>query len=414
MIKALCVGLVLVCTLRAQPSFMQAGNYLHGFGGDQVALLDTAVQTTTPLRLTPTGVGAAAFIWDPAAPDDVVTWGTDSRLYRSTVTSPNPSIAQLGTTLFGGTAGIVQLSWDQSGDLTVIGNQIAGQIFRVDRSSGATTTLLGAPLPGAVLCGEVDPSSGDFYLGVGNDIYRVSGTSAGAPSVTPIYTGQSQIRSLTMDRLQTQFLVFVEGGNLHRINKQTLIVEDLYVGVPSLDLVRPDVGGSFIAVDSRNIYAFANPLTIPPGGVPITLLGTNATVGCCNLQDFATVGATNQPYNLTILTQAPGAALLSVLNPPPATAQSWLFVSATTLLPAGSGPLFGLLPDALTLSLWSAFATPVPGSPIHSLGPPPPATLLPSGTMTPFAGQTWDLVSTAFSPVWVYLGRTNIARVTWQ
>ena len=48
---------------------MQLGNVVHGYGGPDVALLDTGLQTQTALTLAPAGFSCNKFVWDPVQPD---------------------------------------------------------------------------------------------------------------------------------------------------------------------------------------------------------------------------------------------------------------------------------------------------------------------------------------------------------
>jgi hypothetical protein len=91
-------------------------------------------------------------------------------------------------------------------------------------------------------------------------------------------------------------------------------------------------------------------------------------------------------------------------------------VSLTPTFPAASGPVFGIWPDPLVWDI--AFTPPTPGgifawtANLPSLFPTVPL-VLPSGTMTPFSGMTWDFVGLAFGPGQNLLGATNVAQVTW-
>ncbi len=70
------------------------------------------------------------------------------------------------------------------------------------------------------------------------------------------------------------------------------------------------------------------------------------------------------------------------------------------------------MPDQLTMLILAQ--QPKPGGLLAFTPPAPPGFLVAAPGMLPFAGQTWDLVSVAFTPGGFYLGRTNVERVTWQ
>lgn len=107
------------------------------------------------------------------------------------------------------------------------------------------------------------------------------------------------------------------------------------------------------------------------------------------------------------------------LNPPAIGAnmiEGYTLLSATTAAGLGAGSFFGINPDFLTFTF---IQTPASfGNPLHWLAPAPagfypaaPFTLL-AGTMTPFAGQTWDFVSVAFAAGFSAYEVSCVSRVT--
>lgn len=122
---------------------------------------------------------------------------------------------------------------------------------------------------------------------------------------------------------------------------------------------------------------------------------------------------------LSVVTSGGGAgdltASLTMINP--TAGEGYLFVSATTILPVGAGPMLGLLPDGLT---WSILSEPlVAGSPLHfpigvvGVFPDVPFAV-PSPALSFLAGQTWDFAAMLLnSSTATYVGRSNVVRVVW-
>lgn len=412
----LVLTLVVASSVHAQnaPTYMQLGQVVHGFGGGAVALLDLSLQTTTPLQIVPGNLGCNAFTWDPLSPDDLVAWASDGHVYRATVTAGGVSVVQFTQQPLPGTSGVLQMSWDANGDLITVGSALNSQIVRVDRTTGVATPVLSWPFPTAPRCGRVDPSTGDYYIGTDNAIYQVSGVQSGTPSVNMIYSAPGIVADMTLDPLQPQYILFIQSGHIRRVDKNTGVSETLHSPPPFFDGIRTDHQGGFIAIDQRDVYQIDNPAVIPTGGITPMLLGSNASVGCCTNTDNVVIGETLNPFRLQVTTQPGGGAQIDVLNVPVGVSQSWMFVSKTTYLPAGGGPFLGILPDAWTFAVMSAFAVPQPGNFVHSLGPPPSSVTLPAGTFAPFIGETWDAVTAAIGPGGAYWGRTNVERITWQ
>ncbi len=127
-----------------------------------------------------------------------------------------------------------------------------------------------------------------------------------------------------------------------------------------------------------------------------------------------------QPNNiLSVVTSGGGAGdlTMSLTMISPGAVEGFMFVSATTILPVGTGPMLGLLPDAIT---WSILSEPlVAGSPLHFpigvLGFFPDVPFaVPSPALSFLAGQSWDFGAMILGAGGTtYLGRSNIVRVLW-
>lgn len=398
------------------PAQLTPGQIVHGYGGNAVALIDVAGQTQVRLSLAPGNLAANAFVWNRAAPNELISWASDSHLYRVAVGPMGATTYQrLGTRQYSGVEGVTQLSWDQGGQLLVVGNSPGGQVFRVDPVTGADTLVLDFPFPQSIRCGEADPLTGDIWLGSRNALWRVTGTRTGTPSVTQILTTAGNVDSLAFDPSNPRTIIYCEQGNIWRIDTQTLVPEQLeFLSNPFFSFVRRDGLGRFIASAGRNVYEIPIPGLVPSGGITPMLIGRNTNIGCCLNVDLAVVGDDARPFSLFVDNPPGGGATISYRNVPSGVGQTWLLPTTDTRFPVNQGPLFGIYPDLLTLTFIQLFPTPVPGSPVHSAGPPPAVFSLPPGTFTPFVGQSWDLVNVAFDTSGTWLGRTNVARVTWR
>lgn len=99
--------------------------------------------------------------------------------------------------------------------------------------------------------------------------------------------------------------------------------------------------------------------------------------------------------------------------------EGYTLLSSTQVGNAGSGPLFGLWPDALTFA--AIPTTPaVVGDPLHWVanhgipGVWPLAPLqFPSPSLAFLAGQTWDVVLVGFGPNFTPAERSCVARLVW-
>ncbi len=100
----------------------------------------------------------------------------------------------------------------------------------------------------------------------------------------------------------------------------------------------------------------------------------------------------------------------------PTATEGFLLVTSQATGPLGLGPLFGIVPDALT---WSVFSSPlVPGNPLHfpigfpGVFPDQPFTV-PPGTLSFLAGQTWDTATVLLTAGPTYVSRSNVSRIVW-
>jgi Lectin C-type domain len=111
-----------------------------------------------------------------------------------------------------------------------------------------------------------------------------------------------------------------------------------------------------------------------------------------------------------------GSARLQVFNLPSAAAYGKVLVSAVPAFPVGSGPIVGLNFDTVLLFpiLLSPYA---PGDPVSWIVAAPGFSpeqpfFVPAGTMTQFAGQTWDFVALAVLSTGSYV-LSNYVQRTW-
>jgi hypothetical protein len=107
-------------------------------------------------------------------------------------------------------------------------------------------------------------------------------------------------------------------------------------------------------------------------------------------------------FTLCVARLSNGSARLQVFNLPIGTAYGKVLISTVPAFPVGSGAFFGLNFDLTLLVpiLFSSFAV---GDPLSWLIAAPGFSpeqpfFVPAGTMSPFAGQTWDLVAVAVVP----------------
>lgn len=105
---------------------------------------------------------------------------------------------------------------------------------------------------------------------------------------------------------------------------------------------------------------------------------------------------------------------LTMINP--TAVEGFTFISGTPSPVFGGGPLLGIIPDALTWPILSVPAS--PGNPLHfTLGTPgvyPDVPfVLPVGTLSFLAGQTYDMTTMMLAPGFVWAGRSAVQRLVW-
>jgi hypothetical protein len=144
----------------------------------------------------------------------------------------------------------------------------------------------------------------------------------------------------------------------------------------------------------------------------------STTTGTLGMRQRMTFGGF-VPFRMGATTSGGGAGDLT-LDPltsvPPGTSEGFMLVTADTTGAICTGPAFGIYPDAIT---WDVVMQPaLPGSPLHwvagfpGLYPQAPIVVAP-GTLSFLAGQSWRVVSIAFGPGFVYLGRTQVVQLNW-
>jgi hypothetical protein len=112
-----------------------------------------------------------------------------------------------------------------------------------------------------------------------------------------------------------------------------------------------------------------------------------------------------------------GNLSLSLSNLSPSGQEGYTFASANVSMAAGMGPAFGIMPDAVT---WSIFGYPyLPGSPFHwnaldvGLFPNTPFNA-PPGSVLNLTGQTLDFVCVFLNALGSYDSHSNVVRYTFQ
>lgn len=100
----------------------------------------------------------------------------------------------------------------------------------------------------------------------------------------------------------------------------------------------------------------------------------------------------------------------------PGALEGWTLITFATGGPAGTGPILGIQPDAVT---WSIFSYPLfPGNPFHfpvgvpGVYPAVPLALGP-GTLSSLSGSVMDAVVILLGPGGGFGGYSNVARVAW-
>lgn len=187
------------------------------------------------------------------------------------------------------------------------------------------------------------------------------------------------------------------------------------------------------------IYGYANGallVTTPQSGTPVLnagnfVVGAAQTQGGLNgtLDEFRlwltarTATEIAATYNMELFNENLLAATttgigdlnlsLTLINP--SATEGYTLLSAATGAAVGTGPVFGIWPDALT---WQIFFIPIgAGNPLHFItgisGLYPGAPFIaPPGSLLGFAGTTLDFSVLLLGPGFSYVGRSNVVRVS--
>lgn len=141
------------------------------------------------------------------------------------------------------------------------------------------------------------------------------------------------------------------------------------------------------------------------------------TTGTAGIRMRLTFGASGC-FGLIGTTSGGGAGdlSLSIINLPAGVTEGFTIVTGSPIGTIGSGPMFGIWPDAVTFQGIGTQAA--VGNPLHFVaGVPgifPDAPLaVPAGTLSFLAGQVWDAAVVALAPGLTYLNHTNVVRLNW-
>ncbi len=146
---------------------------------------------------------------------------------------------------------------------------------------------------------------------------------------------------------------------------------------------------------------------------PGTAQTTTGTLGMRARFTFS--NGISSDLNVTTAGGGVGDLSIGINGLPPAASEGYILVSTTTTGYPNTGPVFGIVPDAVT---WSGINSPgFPGNPLHYLTgfpgyfPSVPFVVGP-GSLSFLVGQTWDFVGIYFAPGFQYIGRSCVSRVT--
>ncbi|MFK7739729.1 MAG: hypothetical protein AB8H80_05345 [Planctomycetota bacterium] len=421
-VLAACAASLLAGASSAQ-QFLNTGDYFVG-ASVRIGQLSASGQVSTDYL--PGSATASRMLWDPSQPDSFINSQTDGSssstngsIVRRTFTSPTTFI----TTLIAGTGtfdGVDDMRWDQNGrDVVIL--DFSNRLWRVDTVSGSVQPVLNGAAPWGNAVGmAVDLDTGDIYVNDANaDLYRVASGSGGASFVRAGVPGGELVIDSSSDKLY-----YASSTRFGRIDfSNPAAPNEDYFGTlstlnfgPSLRNIAFDQNGDFALLTSSGaIYTLPNTGAVPVGGQLPTFVGSIAwSINSSSVQPqgLAVVGGTTTPYRLTVETAGVLGAYIEIENAPQGFAFGYLLPSRATILPADTGPFFGLFPDFLTLAILGFNLQPA-GLLAHG-GSLPPAITLPPLTLLSFAGETWDFVAVSFAADGRFLGRTNLVRVTWN
>ncbi|MEM7204758.1 MAG: hypothetical protein AAF628_31165 [Planctomycetota bacterium] len=425
--RLLALGFVSILALSsaAQPQTYLAQGDIASAGGGFVGILDPDGSSA---RQFPSASSISRVLWDPNRPNEFVCGGSSSSsstggfLIRQVFTSSSQMVTQAlaPTGAFGAP---VQLSWDSTGDRVIVVTNY-DQVHSVDATTGQVTDLTTGVQPWGndVSCGAMDPSTQDVFVGTfSGEIWRLA--SGGGPATLFATVPGSLQHLLLTDIAAPRYLHYLTSDRFGRLALDLAGNSTTYFGalgqpaVTNLRAMAVDPSGDFLLLQvsgDGNAYTLPRVEAVPLAGIAPSFLGSFVFSGSSGnyARDITIVGATNRPFRLTVDAVPILGASVTLDNPPEPLGRGWLLFSASTFLPVDSGPLFGIMPDSLTLAILGLPAT--PGGPLSFAAPAPTGWSIPQFGMAPFFGQTWDCVAVAFAPGGQYLGRTNVERVTWQ
>ena len=153
-----------------------------------------------------------------------------------------------------------------------------------------------------------------------------------------------------------------------------------------------------------------------PGPKNVRLTVSDSTHGSSTIVKTGLVNVGQ--YSLVVLTSGGGVGDLQIIPIPPIGAPTmttgYTLVTFASAAPVGTGPLFGVNPDAFT---WQILNTPAAlGNPLHYVVAPGfyPAFPLaaPAPALSALAGQTLDFVQVGLTPSLTLAVVSNVARAT--
>jgi hypothetical protein len=419
--RFLAISVVLVATALGQTPIHVAPGDIVCAGAIQIRVMDGNGSSSTGYT---TPVSPTSIVWDPAHPDEFIAGGGSSSsvggyLVRSVFTAPG----QLTTTQLspvGSFATPAQLCWDQSGQHVIVVTTW-GQVHRVNAVTGVVTDITNGTQAwgSSATCGAMDPLTGDIYVGTSSGaIWRIA---SGASGGTLFRSGYASVAKIFFDTMTAPHRMYFSTSNsFWRIDLGNPSGDEQFFGgfgqptLTSITTSEFDQNGAIVlATSSSRVYRMPNPGTVPTAGIAPTLVGQYAFPSSSGwVRDITIVGASSEPFRITMASVPILGATLSLENVPAPLGQGWIFLSATAFLPVDTGPFFGIVPDGLTLV---SFTTPpAPGGLFSFINTPPAPLTIPQFGMAPFFGQTWDAVAVAFGTDGRFLGRTNVSRATWQ
>lgn len=411
--------LALACTMAEAQTYLVRGDVICASASGKIGRISRTGSTSTVY----TAPGNNTVLWDPTQPDTVICGGNGSSstggvLFRASFSGGN----QVVTSLIAGTGSFsypVQIGWDQTGR-GVIATTYWGQVVRIDVATGRVTSLVtgNQPWGSNAICSAVDPVSGDIYVGRQGNVWRIP---SGSGITTLVYTGLATTKLLIDPGSSPRYLYFCGTGSFGRVDLTTSAAPEWYFGAfgkpsfsPTITGVSFDEQGDFVfCADNDGVYRLPKLASIPPTGLAPTLLGTINYNGMSGWPvDCTVVGATTKPFKLTIRPAGVLGAYIAIENAPGQVGSGYLFLSTSTFLAPDTGPFFGLVPSALTLTIMQL--PPTQGNFLAFRNALPAPVTLPNFTMAPAANQTWDCVAAVFDPQGTFIGRTNLVRVTWR